>query len=387
MKKVCYIHQYFKTPEEGGALRSYHIARAMVRRGIQVEMITSHNHPTYKFEVIDGVNVHYLPVKYSNDFAFKKRYIAFIIFAWRAIILTSKLQKPDLVFATSTPLTVGIVALWLKLIKKIPYFFEVRDLWPEAPIQLKIIKSRLIQQVLKKLEYHIYKNSTRVIALSPGIKQGILNSYSKAKVSIIPNMADLVYFDQNRHNPHDKKEFTIGYFGTFGFANNIQFIINLIEECQRANLKINFILVGNGSHRKKLLNAVSENKNVTIFSHKNRSDIRKLINEVDACLSSFLDFPILSTNSPNKFFDGLAAGKLIVVNTKGWLKELSESNKCGIYIDAEKPEAFPDLILPFLENNELLSEYQLNAKKLAKEKFSKDMLSNEMCNLVLSKIS
>ena len=243
MKKVCYIHQYFKTPEEGGALRSYHISRAMVKRGIQVEIITSHNHSRYKFDVIDGINVHYLPVEYSNDLPFKKRYIAFVTFAWRAIILTRKLQKPDLVFATSTPLTIGIVTLWLKLTKKIPYFFEVRDLWPEAPIQLKIIKSKLLQQILKKLEYYIYKNSTRIIALSPGIKQGILNSYSKAKVSMIPNMADLPYFDQNRHYHHDKKEFAIGYFGTFGFANNIQFIINIIEECQRANLKIKFILV------------------------------------------------------------------------------------------------------------------------------------------------
>lgn len=387
MKKVIYIHQYFKIPEEGGALRSYHISRALVKRGIQVEMITSHNHPTYKFNVIDGVNVHYLPVKYSNDFAFKKRYKAFIIFAWRAIILICKLQKPDLVFATSTPLTVGIVALWLKLTKKIPYFFEVRDLWPEAPIQLKIIKSRFIQQIVKKLEYHIYKNSTRVIALSPGIEQGILNSYNKAKVSMIPNMADLVHFDQNRHSRNDKKEFAIGYFGAFGLANNIQFIINIIEECQRANLKIKFILVGDGSHKKKLLNAVSENKNVTILPHKNRSEIKKQMAEVDACLTSFLDFPVLSKNSPNKFFDGLAAWKLSIVNTKGWLKELSESNKCGIYIDAEKPEAFPDLILPFLENNELLHEYQLNAKRLAKEKFSKDMLSNEMCNLILSEIN
>ena len=109
--------------------------------------------------------------------------------------------------------------------------------------------------------------------------------------------------------------------------------------------------------------------------------------EVDACLTSFLDFPVLATNSPNKFFDGLAAGKLSIVNTKGWLKELSESNECGIYIDAEKPEEFPDLILPFLENNELLREYQLNSKRLAKEKFSKDMLSNEMCNLILSEIN
>lgn len=387
MKKVCYIHQYFKTPEEGGALRSYYIARAMVGRGIQIEMITSHNQSKYKFVAIDGINVHYLPVKYSNDFSFRKRYLAFIIFAWQAIILTSKLQKLNLVFATSTPLTVGIVALWLKWTKKIPYFFEVRDLWPEAPFQLKIIKSRFLKQILKKLEYLIYKNSTRVFALSPGIKQGVLNSYRNAQVSMIPNMADLDFFEYNQYNIHDKKEFVIGYFGAFGFANNIQFIINLIEECQTAYHKIKFILVGDGSQKNNLMNSVSKFKNVSILPHQNRSDTRKLMVEVDACLTSFLEFPILSTNSPNKFFDGLAAGKLSIVNTNGWLKEFCESYNCGIYIDPKKPERFPDLILPFLEDRNLLHNYQLNAKRLAKEKFSKDLLSKEVCNLILSEIN
>ena len=182
MKRVVYIHQYFKTPEEGGAIRSYHISKGMVDQGIHVEMITSYNKEKYEQKMIGGIRVHYLPINYSNELSSTKRYIAFFKFVWAAIKLAQKLPKPDLYYATSTPLTVGIIALWMKWTRHIPYIFEVRDLWPEAPIQFGIIKSPLLKFLSLKLEKLIYKNAHRIIALSPGIEKGILNKFEKAIV-------------------------------------------------------------------------------------------------------------------------------------------------------------------------------------------------------------
>ena len=113
MKNVIYIHQYFKTPEEGGALRSYHISRSMVERVLRLEIITSHNELKYKQKIIDGIHVHYLPIHYSNNLSAAKRYISFFTFVLAAIKLSYKLQKPDLLYATSTPLTIGLISIWL----------------------------------------------------------------------------------------------------------------------------------------------------------------------------------------------------------------------------------------------------------------------------------
>lgn len=104
--------------------------------------------------------------------------------------------------------------------------------------------------------------------------------------------------------------------------------------------------------------------------------------EVDACLTTFLDIPILQTNSPNKFFEGLAAAKMCIVNTRGWLKELVEEHKCGIFVDAAHPREFPKMIAPFVEDEALLHTYQQNARKLAVARFAKDDLVGQIGTLI-----
>ena len=388
MKKVLYIHQYFKTPADGGAIRSYYLAKGMLKRNIQVDMITCHNNTPFKNEIIDGINVHYLPVKYSNDFSYLRRVFAFLQFVFTAIIYCRKINNSNLIYATSTPLTVGIIALWMKWTKNIPYIFEVRDLWPEAPIQFGLIKSIILKSALKKLEKFIYRNSSSIVALSPGIKAGILHRYKNAKVHVIPNMADIDYFQSKPILSYNKKHFSIGYFGAFGFANNIEFILDLASQCQKVNLPISFYLVGDGSKKEEINYRISNQglKNVLSFKNKSKPEIREMMNEVEACLTSFLNFPILETNSPNKFYDGLAAGKLTIVNTKGWLKELVEENKCGFYIDPLKPETFPTLIKPFLDDRNLLLNCQQRALQLAEDKFEKNKLVDKVCDLILSVI-
>lgn len=391
MKKLVYIHQYFKTPEEGGALRSYYISKGMVDHGIEVELITSHNKAMYEQKNIDGIRVHYLPIQYSNYYSISKRYIAFLKFAFAAIKLSKKLPTPDLFYVTSTPLTVGMIALWFKWTQKIPYIFEVRDLWPEAPIQMGIIKSSLLKYLTIKLEKTIYKQADKIIALSPGIEKGITNKFEKANISMIPNMADIDFFQKPSPNiaaspagGHEKKELVIGYFGTFGIANNLEYILDVALECQKAKLPITYQLIGDGVRKKDIeLKAIQMNlHNVDFLPHQNRSDIRGLLQQIDACFTCFLNIPILQTNSPNKFFDGLASGKLVIVNTQGWLKELVEENKCGFYTDPAKPENFPLLIEPFIRDKNLLKSYQKNSLQLGKTSFSKEKLVDEVCSLV-----
>jgi len=386
MKNVIYIHQYFKTPEEGGALRSYHISKEMVARGIDVDMITSHNKWKYEKKLIDGIHVHYLPIQYSHEFSFAKRSTSFVKFAVAAIRLSIKLQKPDLLYVTSTPLTVGLIAIWLKWSRKIQYIFEVRDLWPEAPIQLGLLKSPLIKYLLVKLENITYKNATKIIALSPGIERGIIIKEEQANIRIVPNMADVDFFHDKQANISAKKDFVIGYFGAFGLANNLEYILEVARECQNENLEVRFKLVGEGA-RKKSLECTAKQwnlKNIEILSYQNRFEIRELMIDVDACFTSFLNVPILETNSPNKFFDGLAAGKLSIVNTKGWLKALVEDYQCGFYVDPDKPENFPHLIKPFLDDENLLKSWQDNALQLAMKRFSRQKLVDDVCDFVLS---
>lgn len=101
----------------------------------------------------------------------------------------------------------------------------------------------------------------------------------------------------------------------------------------------------------------------------------------DASYVSYADYPSLWTGSPNKFFDGIAAGKLIILNFEGWIKDIVEEYGCGLYYDQHKPEEFWKKLEPYLNNSELLQKAQINSRRLALESFSKKELVSKFLTL------
>ncbi|MFM8739453.1 MAG: glycosyltransferase, partial [Cytophagales bacterium] len=146
--KVLLLHQHYHSPENGGIIRSYYLTRALVAQGIRVTVITTHNQKRYLREQMEGTEIHYLPIAYKNRFTFWARIVSFIKYTWKASTLGSSLGSFDYCYAISVPLTVGIAAMWIKNRLSIPYVFEVGDLWPEAPIQMGVIRNSLIQKSL-----------------------------------------------------------------------------------------------------------------------------------------------------------------------------------------------------------------------------------------------
>ena len=176
--KILYIHQYFVIPSEPGGTRSYWIARELVKRGHQVTMITSatKNHPEGRVN-IDGIDVVYVKnPAYSNYMSAPRKIWSFVAFIRNAYKMAKREKDVDIVFATSTPLTIGAIALWLKTRKKWKYVFEVRDLWPEFPIEIGAIKNKLAIWGLRKFEKRIYDKAEHVVALSPGMKEGVMKA-------------------------------------------------------------------------------------------------------------------------------------------------------------------------------------------------------------------
>lgn len=380
--KILYLHQYFRTPEAGGALRSYYLSKALVQAGQTVELITSHNGETRKTETINGVTVHYLPVPYRNDFGFVRRSLAFLKFVWKSTFLAFQLKGIDCCFATSTPLTIGIPALLLKQFRGIPYIFEVRDLWPEAPVQLGFIRNPLLKKLLYWFEKTVYRNAEKLVALSPGMVAGIEKYGLQKEIRLIPNMADCDFY-QPVYNPVPG-QFLILYAGTIGKANNLEFMLEAAKACQEKELEqVKFLVLGSGAETEKIKQLALEMQlhNVAFSGALPRLQVKKLLENAAATYTSFDTFPVLETNSPNKFFDSLAAGKLCIVNTKGWLQDLVETNACGFYADPLLPQTFAQKLIPFLEDPQLLQRYQQNARTLAEDQFSRKKLVQRFVDL------
>lgn len=389
--KIIYIHQYFRTPGEGGAIRSWYIATGMIRAGHTVEMITAHNNKGYLHCMIDGISVHYLPVKYENRFGYLRRIFTFLLFAYKAYFLSKKFADIDLAYITSTPLTVGLTALKLKKKYNIPYLFEVRDLWPEAPIKMGVIRNPVLKNLSRRLEKKIYSEADKIVALSPGIKSHVNRLYPDKPVLICPNMSDCSFFNLTKIRDAEierryklTNNFVISYFGAIGWANALHYFLDIAAVCKKNKLNIRFFIIGSGSRRIMLENsALSRNlDNLYFVDHLNKHELKKYLSVTDAAFISFASYPILEHNSPNKFFDALASGKIIISNVNGWITDLITHYYCGFYEDPARPKKFVDLIKPFLEDNNKLHEYKLNARKLAESNFNKEYLISELLNFI-----
>jgi len=388
--RIFYIHQYFRTPEEGGAVRSYHLAKGLVDAGIQVEVITGGNVKSYDQRWIDGVKVHYLPVSYDQKFGFVKRIWAFLEFVRKAKNLIPKLGRADLLYVTSTPLTTGLIGLWAKKKLAIPYIFEVRDIWPEAPIQVGAIKNPWLIRALKNLEKNIYEQALSLVALSPGIAEHLRNISSKNKIQIIPNFSDLErFFPQKKSEKrlerwNLKSELTIAYTGALGQVNGVEEMLDLAEMARQQDKKWQFLIMGEGSHRQRLIESAQAKKleNVHFVPFGPKEKVNELLSLADFAWISFAHLPVLKTNSPNKFFDALAAGKGIIVNHKGWVYQLVKQHNLGLScLPGKMSKCFEEL--EKLENQPIrLQKMQANSRQLAERYFTKERAIKKLLSVI-----
>ncbi len=391
--KVLYIHQYFRTPDEGGGVRSYYLTRKLVKKGVEVEVITTHNKDFSETKNIDGIRVHFLPVPYDNNFSFRKRIRAFLKFALLASKKSMAIKKIDLCYVMTTPLTTGLVALWIKWTRNIAYIFEVGDLWPLIPVEIGAVKSPFLKSVLFRFEKLCYRNASGLVALSPGIAEHIQSIVPEKPIEVIPNIADINFFQPEEKQEAIKQkygiknEFVISYTGAIGLANHLEYLLEAAKAS--LHLPIKFLVVGEGAEKERLLKYKEDHdlKNVVFLPHTNKKEIKEVHNVSDAIYISFINIKSINTGSPNKLFDGLASGKLIITNFDGWIKKLIESNDAGFTYPPDSTQIFTEKILTFIDNKEILKSFQKNSRQLAENSFSLEELSQRQFDFTKALLS
>jgi glycosyltransferase involved in cell wall biosynthesis len=243
----------------------------------------------------------------------------------------------------------------------------VRDLWPEAPIQVGALRSPLLRRAARALERFVYRRAARLIALSPGILAGMVDAGAPAeRVALVPNASDLDLFRPGA----PPERFRVSYFGTMGEANDLTAAV----EAARLLPEVEFLLVGDGKRRAELERAAPPN---VVFTGpaSGKEEVAELAAGSSACLTLFKDVPVLATNSPNKLFDTFAAGRPAIVNIDGWMRELVEQNEAGLYVRAGDARELADRIAWLREHPGEAERMGRNARALAEREFGRDELA------------
>jgi glycosyltransferase involved in cell wall biosynthesis len=359
--QILYLHQFFMTREGAGGTRSYEFARRFVERGHRVRMVTAGERDS-SVEGIEVVGVRGAYSDYMRATAMSNlgRMAAFARFAIGATVAALRGPRPDVIYATSPPLTMALPAIAASLRWRAPLVFEVRDLWPEAPIQMGALRNPVARWIARALERFVYARSARLIALSPGIQAAL----PSGRAELVPNSADLDLFDPEP----PAGAFQVAYFGAMGEANDLTAVV----EAARLVPDVQFVLMGDGKRRAELVRAAPPNVH---FRSGSKTDVARLAAESSACLTVFKDVPVLATNSPNKLFDTFAAGRAAIVNMDGWMRELVERNDAGVYVPAGDARDLAEKVAWLRDHPDETRRMGENARALAEREFGRDELA------------
>lgn len=400
---VLYFHQHFTTPKGASGIRSYQMARALVARGHKVTMVCGslYNGATgltqpfrngQRRGSVDGIDVVEFDLNYSNKDGFLRRILVFAKYAIGSIRI-ALFERYDLVFATSTPLTAGIPGIVAKWVRRKPFVFEVRDLWPELPRQMGVIRNPVLLAAMAVLEKLSYISANRCVALSPGIFEGIeKRGISEKQITMIPNGCDIELFSDPIAKPWrpesvPESNLLAIFTGTHGQANGLDAVLdaaNILR--QRGRDDITILLVGDGKLKASLMERADREKLSNVVFHEpiEKARLVSLMMAADLGLQCLANIPAFYYGtSPNKFFDYAAAGLPVLCNYPGWIAELIRLNNSGYAVEPENASAFADALEHITEHKDELTAMSASIQALARRDFDRMKLASNWVQWVV----
>ncbi|WP_144213722.1 glycosyltransferase family 4 protein [Shewanella donghaensis] len=406
--KVLYLHQYFATPNSNAGTRSYEMAKRLVNQGNEVTFVTSSAYLSEEYDFttgwndieIEGIKLNVLHLSYSNRDSFVKRIFKFLQFSALSTIKALSV-KADVVFATSTPLTIAIPGLFYSKIKKTPMVFEVRDLWPELPIAVGAIKNPVIIKMAQWLEKYTYRNSTKIVGLSPGMCDGVTrHGINPENVVLATNSCDVELFNVDadvgiqyiqKSLPFLNGRKLVVYTGTFGLINNVGYLVDLALAMKTTNQNICFVAIGDGMEKTSIIQKAKDagvlDDNLYFLDPVPKTEIVSLLSAADLSMSLFGDVEAMWHNSANKLFDALASSTPVAINYGGWQSEFINEHHCGLVLDPRQHQQSANQISDFLNNSETVEQAKLKCSYLAQNVYSRDIMATRIESALLGAVN
>lgn len=392
--RILYFHQYFITPKGSGGVRSYEFARRWVKAGHDVHVVTGtafdSSLPQNGDVIIDGIRVTTVGVSYRSEMGFLSRVKSFLRYAIKSSFIAMRAKKYDVVIATSTPLTVALPAIAAKWLSGRKVIFEVRDVWPDAAVEAGVLKNPVLISLARLLERAAYCNSSHIVPLSLGMQKRIKGKgVAASKMTMIPNCSDTSVFrpdldglDLRRKHSAENK-FIVLYAGAINLANNSEYLV-AVAHILKKNRDIEFWVVGEGN-RYEYFKADIETRglhNIKLHGLQPKRMVPNFAAAADVGLVTFIPQPVYYENSPNKFFDYIAAGLPVLFNRTTWLEKMLADYGNGIVCDPNDPSSMAEQIVILMNNPKLCEKMGRQSRKLAEDVFSRELMADKYLQIM-----
>lgn len=397
--KLLFLSDNFPPESNAPASRTYEHCKEWVKEGVEVTVITcnpnfpfgkvydGYKNKLYQTEIIDGIKIIRVWSYMTENKGAIKRILDYVSYAIGAFI-AGLFVKTDLIIATSPQLFTALGGCALAKVRRKPWIFELRDLWPEGIKDTGAIKNEKILDFLIKMELCLYRKADFVVTVTKGLKENLVSRGIKAsKIDTVTNGANLELFkpeDKNKKILHAlglEDKFIFGYIGTHGLAHGLEFIIDSIKEIK--DERIHFLFIGTGAKKDAVVNLAKELQlnNVTFLDPVVKSEVAAYISVIDVALIPLTKTEIHASLIPSKIFESASMLKPILLGVEGEAKDIVSSHNAGLVFEPENKSEFLDGVKKISSDDLLYQELQKGCSELA-EKFDRKRLASKMLKIL-----
>ena len=397
--KLLFLSDNFPPESNAPASRTYEHCKEWVKEGVEVTVITcnpnfpfgkvydGYKNKLYQTEIIDGIKIIRVWSYMTENKGAIKRILDYVSYAIGAFI-AGLFVKTDLIIATSPQLFTALGGCALAKVRRKPWIFEFRDLWPEGIKDTGAIKNKNILNFLTKMELCLYRKATHIITVTKGLKENLSHRGINAdKIDIVTNGANLELFIPRPKN-HDilvslglEDKFIFGYIGTHGLAHGLEFIIDSITEIK--DERIHFLFIGTGA-KKATVVALAEKlqlNNVTFLDPVAKGEVADYISVIDVALIPLTKTDIHASLIPSKIFESASMLKPILLGVEGEAADIVKRHNAGLVFESENKKEFLEGVEKISSNDILYAELQRGSAELA-EVFDRKRLASKMLKIL-----
>jgi glycosyltransferase involved in cell wall biosynthesis len=397
---ILLIHQAFVSLDEAGGTRHAEFARYLIQQGHRVTVIaspisylTGQAQAASNSQQTEGLSILRARAYRGLHRSFFHRLINFFTFTLSAFFVGLRVKQVDLVWGSSPPIFQALSAWLLARIKRVPFLFEVRDLWPAFAVAVGVLRSPQLIYISEWLERFLYRRADQIMINSPGFRAHIA-ARGGEPIELLANGADASMFDpaskgadfRREHKLSDK--FVVLYAGAHGLSNDLGIVLQAAEQlADQSNIAI--LLLGDGKNKVQLIaHAKKRNlKNLLFLDPLPKSEMAQALAAADACLAILKPIELYATVYPNKVFDYMAAGRPILLAIDGVIRDVVEEAKAGVFVPPGDPAALAAAIRKMAANPAEAKKMGLAGRAHLEAHFNRPDLAKKLENLIQQLVS
>ena len=394
--QVTFICHYFH-PEIGApAARVLETAREWVKMGHEVQVVTCFpNHPTgvipekYRGkwscrESLQGIEIYRSYVFATPNQGIVKRTLGHLSFMLSSLIWSlPKTGKADVIIVSSPTLFSVISAFVYSRLKKVPFVFEVRDLWPAIFVDLGIIRNRTLIRILESMEMFLYEKAAKIVVVTEAFRKDLIQrEITESKVEVVTNGADTDLYNPMVDGGSIRRElgltgeFLCMYIGAHGISHGLSSIVEAADLLAESR-DLHFLFVGEGAEKEAVEALACEKKlsNITFLPGQAKERVPLFYAASDICMVPLRDVELFKGFIPSKIFEILAAGKPIVGSVRGEAYDILKDSGAALLVPPEDSAAMAEAIIRLKDDRVLVKTMGETGRRYVMENYSRQGLS------------